>query len=74
MNAQVSDKTLFPLCDFNNTGGLHEDCFDLGSQDLMLGDQHLQKRSQYSFIRHRGFDGSEEEAEAEKQQQDYRPA
>ncbi|ROV94060.1 hypothetical protein VMCG_08232 [Cytospora schulzeri] len=60
---RMSDKTLFPLCDFSNAEGLREDCFDVGSQDLVPEGQQLQKRSQYALVRHRGRDRPEEELE-----------
>ncbi|KUI64022.1 hypothetical protein VM1G_10793 [Cytospora mali] len=51
---RMADRTLFPLCDFNDGEGLHEDCFDMESQDLALKGRKLLKRSQYAFVRHRG--------------------
>ncbi|KAK7735659.1 hypothetical protein SLS53_007400 [Cytospora paraplurivora] len=53
---RMSDKTLFPLCEFNDTGGLHENCFNVESQELVLRGGKLLKRSQYAFVRHRGPD------------------
>lgn len=57
----VSDKTLFPLCELNDTGGLHEHCFNVESQELVLRGRKLLKRSQYAFVRHRGRESEESE-------------
>ncbi|KUI63258.1 hypothetical protein VP1G_10403 [Cytospora mali] len=51
---RMADRTLFPLCDLNDAEGLHEDCFDMKSEDLVMKGRKLLKRSQYAFVRHRG--------------------
>ena len=58
----MADKTLFPLCNFNDAQGIHEDCFDVESQELVLKGRQLLKRSQYAFVRHRGREHAEESA------------
>lgn len=68
LNIIVSDKTLFPLCDFDDVEGLHEDCFDVGSEELVLQGQNLLKRSQYSLVRHRGREEHDEESVAKSEQ------